>query len=409
MSAERRGIALAALVVALVGLTTTTGCYGRDTIRALVSDTGQAVPVIYESQVIVIDAKSRKPINDAVVYLSHDEDAVTQIAWTDHSGSATLLQSYISGTTVVHERVLLGFASQEVSTEIRYPERRLRAARAGYLPDEMTLAPASFAMGLDVSNNGARVSMDQPATLALEAAGRSTRAEAHVGQLFAAPPQHAVKLGLRTSPSSGLFSRFDSGRVQTAGRAYLGPNGEEIVVFAVLEAGLARYHRRLSALANSCRRGFYVAPDVLRPEASQTQHAWRAVLNRMGVIKHRAFSGSSWTVLPTDHERPSVLSVPSESRLARALRLWHGEGAESDEATRLVAMAYSDSLVKAATADDSVSDGRILAEVLKQIGVETGTVAIICPPRLAQHVGHQLLIRRYRPIAECWLSAWTVR
>ncbi|GIW71072.1 MAG: hypothetical protein KatS3mg102_0614 [Planctomycetota bacterium] len=408
------------------------GCLTRQSVRPLADDSGRPVALEYRCPVRVLDAASGQPLAGAVVYLGNDEDPVVQIAWTDGAGQALLAQRYARGSTIVHERTVLGLFATEVGTEVRYPRFVLRAARAGYLPVQMQFGSEAFGPQVELGPAGAFVQLSAPAALALERVPAGAPPMRHVALLFAAPPRAAVRLGARGAAWDERYLRVVAGGQITASldacvRALLGPAGQRIAIAASVPAAHSVFQHELEALLGSCDEVHYVPPlgAALRlgeveqstgppqPELREQERALRLLVARLGLVAERPEARpAAWRRIDgaTSGAAPAPEPDGAAARFLDAVRGWAALEDEAEVRAHLPALALA--FAAAVESNRPEAARRAAHAVLHALHHRTGphrTLGVVCGPEVAVALERLLRERGYRVLAETWLPAWQLR
>jgi hypothetical protein len=403
--------------VALSGLV---GCFGRERVEPLRDDAGRQVALEYVCPISVRDIRSGRPLPDAVVYLSNDEDPVAQVGWTDASGLAVLSQRYARGTVVVRERSVLGLFSQEESREVRFPGFGVRSARAGYLPVEERFTGEDFAPGLEVGIASARARLTEPVAVSLDPVPARGPPVRHAAVLFAAPPPGAIRVGARGTVHDGRYTRLSSeqrGRLEAACRALLGPSGERVLICASVPVATARFHSELEALASSADTVLYLPPlgptlPVVTdgPLAEERRRALRQLNSRLGLVAEQpAARPGAWRVVAAPAGAAPAPPPVSEAFLD-GLVGWASldDPDEIGEKLRVIAFTFAADLEHGRGRPASLAGEGLVVELAQRVA--TGrTLAVVCEPEVAGILERQLRERRYRALAETWLPAWMLR
>ncbi|MHC4392792.1 MAG: hypothetical protein ACYS22_15975 [Planctomycetota bacterium] len=394
------GLAVAGLVVFAAG------CAGNE-IVPLRSATGEVVPISYRVDIEARDLSGRV-IPDCVVYLRNDEDPVTQVGFTDDRGRLRLSQSYRSGTML--ESGSLGGAD----TQIRFPRFQLRAARSGYLPDEIAFAEQPFEPRLNTVASLAYVKTGIQ-SFGLRRVAPPTESARHPAILFASPPGGEVRLVRSTVHDARAFRMTPEPEpnLQMCVRAYLGPKGEELVLLPRPPIAAPALYTTLDEFAKNCEV-VVAGANYHEPFATKdSAEAVKTLVRRLRLTNGRSFTGSNWK--RHDVGQASITRVFRESqRDPRAfpeyVKRWASRkvGPESRGALPLVMEAFAYDVerpvakLQGARADAVMRGVTAEAKPRRTVGVVVGT-------DLAKTLDGKLTAAGYRRLAEFWIDAWPKR
>ncbi|RME74917.1 MAG: hypothetical protein D6776_04300 [Planctomycetota bacterium] len=368
----------------------------------------------------VRDAEAGQLLPAAVVYLHNDEDPVVQLGWTDASGAVVLGQRYARGTVVVHERLALGLFASEVSRQVRFPRFTVRAARTGYLPAETRFGAERFAPGLETGLVAARVRLAGAVEAKLDRLGPAVRPAPvrHVAMLFAAPARTEVRVGARGPVYDGRFTRLwehRRPRLDAAVRAWLGPNGEQVVICGSIPVATADYHKQLEVFASTADLVLYTPPlgPTLPPIDPDPEHdaqrqALRRFTSRLALVTQPpARRPARWQrIVPAQPSREPALSPA----FLEALLGWASleKPDEIVRTLRTIALQFATELESARADLAAKAADRLVVQLVARVRNDR-TTAVVCEPAVGAALQQALRARGYRPLCETWLPAWRIR